>query len=809
MRRKLAWIAFALLLASGAYGFFHEGLHRSDAWFPEGWRRFLKYAATFWIWTLALWIYRPGLLVPLTIAGAALYSIWWAGFAAILGPVVFLGSCRLVGKRLAPRADGGMALLLGLGAWIFAISLAVHFPINTRAVYTIALALPYVFGWRAAVALVRGMLPGDFAGGAGASRAQVLAIAILLFVLIAHLLVALKPETGADALAMHLVAPQLIAHEGKWDFDYERFAWALMPMGADWAYTAEYMLGGQAGTRLLNFAMLVVLAFMIRNTARRWLPETHATLAASLFASTPLVQAMTGNLFVENMWAAITLGALVALVDGELAWAGALLGTGLAVKFGTAAFLGPAIVVGAVIAVRDKRVRQAAFGMLLIVVFSAPTFGTAWYKTGNPVYPFMNHIFKAPSFESDEPFQDTRYRKPLAWTTAYDLTFRSLDYYEAQKGGMGFQYFLLLLPAALMMRRRPQLTLLSIALAAAIIGYLSQPNLRYLYPALAVISVGLAEFPIGWGLAAFTALNLYFLPAAGWNHREFALPDRAAAEAYLEVGHPQRKLIAYLNQNTPGEPAAFFEGNPIAGFHGRAYTDRWHTYLYVLRLGRLETADAVRAEFQRLGIRNIVAPASGKTVYPAANEVLRPLLGSPLAVSGGFAVFRLPESARASESKPPVSEPPASRPESKPPAPKRPEPKPPEPIPVSPGEYDNPNQSIQYTGRWDHRADFPEAINGTVSYSNHSGNTIRLLFQGSGIVYWYRRAFNRGIARISVDGKELTRLDLYSQEIMWRQSSRFEGLGRGVHTLEIRVSGERNPAATDLHVDLDQFTVLP
>lgn len=802
MRPKLAWIAFALLLASGVYGFFHEGLHRSDAWLPEGWQRFRTYTAIFWMWALALWSYRPGLLVPLTIAAAALYGMWWVGLAAILGPVVFLGSCWLVGKRLAPRADGIMALLFGLAAWIFAVSLAVHFPINTRAVYIIALVLPYVFGWRDTVALLRSAV---LAGRSIPSRRQTLAGAILLFVLIAHLLVSLKPEISSDGLAMHMAAPQLIAHDGKWDFDYERFAWALMPMGADWAFTAEYMFGGEAGTRLLNFAMLVVLTLMIRATARRWLPDTHATLAAALFASTPLVQLVTGSLFVENMWAAITLGALVALIDGELVWAGALLGTGLAVKFGTAAFLGPAIVVAAVTAVREKKGRQAAFGGILLVVLAAPTFVTAWAKTGNPVYPYMNHIFKAPSFESEEPFQDTRYRKSLSWTTAYDLTFRSPDYYEGQKGGMGFQYFLLVLPAALIIRRRPQMILFGIALSAAILGYLSQPNLRYLYPALAVLSVVLAELPVGWWLAAFTALNLYFLPASGWYHRDFALPDRAAVAAYLETGHPQRKLIEYLNANASGEPAAFFAGNLIAGFHGRAYTDQWHTYKYVLRMARMEKTDEVLAEFQRLGIRNIVAPASGKTKYPPLNEVLRPLLDSPLAVSGGFAVFRLPESAQPIELKTPD----AGQRELTSRASTPPAPEPPEPVPASPGEYDNPNESIQYTGRWDHRADFPEAIHGTVSYSNHSGNTIRFLFQGTGIVYWYTRAFNRGIARISVDGKELTRLDLYSKEILWRQSARFEDLGRGVHTLEIRVSGERNPAATDLHVDLDQFTVLP
>jgi len=775
MRSKLAWLAFAILLAVGAYGYFHEGLHRLEAWYPEGWRRFRVYTSVYWIWALALLTYRPAMLAPLTIAGAAFCGIWWLGPVAVVGPALFLGSCFLVGKRIAPRAEGVIVFLLGLSAWIFAVSLAVHFPINTRPLYFAVLAIPYIFGWRDVLhfcASAGRHLRGSLAESPRPPVARTLAAAVLLFVLVAHFLIALKPDIGADSLAMHLAAPMTVEYERKWDFDHERFVWALMPMGADWAYTAALLLSDAAGVRLLNFATLVLLSLLIRDAARRWVSDNRATLAAALFASTPLVQLATGNVMVENMWAAMTVAGLIVLIDGELLWAGVLIGTALSVKFGTAALLVPVLVVGAVIAVRDKKSREAIIGVLLMVILAAPTYATAWYRTGNPVYPFLNHVFQSPSFETTPAFVDSEYRKPLRWTTLYDLTFRTNDYYGAQKAGMGFQYFLLLIPSALLLRRRPQLLLFAITLFGGILAYLSQSNVRYLYPFLAAVSITIAEFPLGWGLVSLIALNLTVLPASGWNHREFALPTRAAEAAYLEQGHPQRKLIEYLNRNAPDQPAAFFGGDAIAGFHGRAYTDSWHTYGYVNALGNFQTANQLRAEWQRLGIHYVIAPANGRTsIYTVADEILRPLVASPVAVSGEYALFKLPEPAV--------------------------------------GEYDDTDKSIRYSGQWVHSDIFPETLHKSISFSNDPGSALQFAFEGRGIKYWYTRAFNRGIAIISIDGKERMRLDLYSPQILWRQSTVLDGLGPGAHTIEIGVAPNKNPAASEANVDLDQFTVLP
>ncbi len=62
-----------------------------------------------------------------------------------------------------------------------------------------------------------------------ASRAEAAGLALLLFVLMAHWLVALvKPEISADRTSMHLALPMEVAHEGRWAFDFQQYTWALI-----------------------------------------------------------------------------------------------------------------------------------------------------------------------------------------------------------------------------------------------------------------------------------------------------------------------------------------------------------------------------------------------------------------------------------------------------------------------------------------------------------------------------------------------------------------------------------------------------
>src|SRR6185295_19101176 len=127
MKKVAAYTLVAIAMAIAIYGVIHERLLDQPIWNPTGTARFAMYAAAFWAVALTFVILRPTWLAPgigLIVAG---YTAWRCGVIAPLAVLYFLGSCFLLGKILARRAQGLTSLFIGLAVWLLAISIAVHF----------------------------------------------------------------------------------------------------------------------------------------------------------------------------------------------------------------------------------------------------------------------------------------------------------------------------------------------------------------------------------------------------------------------------------------------------------------------------------------------------------------------------------------------------------------------------------------------------------------------------------------------------------------------------------------------------------
>jgi hypothetical protein len=128
---------------------------------------------------------------------------------------------------------------------------------------------------------------------------------------------------------------------------------------------------------------------------------------------------------------------------------------------------------------------------------------------------------------------------------------------------------------------------------------------------------------------------------------------------------------------------------------------------------------------------------------------------------------------------------------------------------VSSGHYDDQDQRVEYKGKWwpDHQ--FPQSAGQSITYSDKPGDTFRIAFTGSAITYVFTKALNRGIAEVKIDGGPPVRISQYSAATKWQEKQRFGGLSAGAHTLEVRVSGDKDPASGGLFVDLDAVDVEP
>lgn len=816
-------ILFAAALAVEAHGFTHVSLFPPDVWEPIGVKRFLKYigmfvgiAAPFLI--MAPWSFAA-LITGLTAVGTALS----VGPLALLAAVFYLISSCALGSRLLGRKHGDepesqlLATLLGMAMWILLMTAIVRVPVNYPAVWLALLALPVLFdgrgAWRRLARFWQLLKSAELRG-----YAERAAFALLVFILLAQWFVALMPEVSADGLAMHLAIPADIAANHAMTFEPSRFVWAVMPMGADFSYSIVYLLGGEYAAHLLDFTLLLLIEAVLYFTVRRWVNRTAAFLLLALFASTPLVQLVTGSLFVENVLAAMIVGMMAALwrfsESGErrfLYLASVLGGTAMATKFGALAFVALALPFLAIESARHWKElgrRPAAvcgIAVVLLLATAAPPYAIAYAKTADPLFPFLDQKFHTPLIPANAGLVDERFKRPLTWNTPYDLTFHTHLTYEGRDGSFGFQYLVLVplgLAAMLLARHkgagRVAASAAIVAVGAAAIVMRTQPNARYLYPALPLLSAPFAALlmwtaDVRWlyrGLLAFVVvcigLNTRLMPSASYYHRDFCLRlpfSRAERERYRAAAVPIREVIAHFNQAHPSAPVLVTSDSAIAGLTGDIYENHWHQINNFLRIRETKTVPEMVGLMQSWNVQYFISPK------PAMEDDIKPAVLADMLErcteaefeAGDQYLSRLQPTCRPRQERAAVL--------------------------VQPGFYDDFDPALLFRGDWSKDRSFDGPDRHTISYTDIPGSEVEIVFEGKALSYVYTKAPNRGIASVTVDGVEQGPVDLYSARIEWGSRTRFCCFGPGRHAAVIRWTGRANPKSTGTFIDLDSFTV--
>jgi glycosyltransferase involved in cell wall biosynthesis len=824
--REYSWLVFgifAAFLALEVAGFLGGRLFSQEIWLPVGLQRLARTGGVYLALAVPVLAMVPWAFPALAAALLFALTVVSVGPAAALAPVLFLAASSALGSRLLGRTKDAAAetdlcaTLLGTAVYIFLMTFAARLPVNYPAVWAALLLVPIALDWRGTLArLVR------WAGFLRAAElrtwAERAALAALVFILITHWFAVLKPEASADGLSMHLAIAANIATNHALTFDPSRLLWAVMPMGADWIYSIVNLLGGESAARLLNLAMLVVVELLLYCAARRWVTRTAALLLAASFAATPLVQLVTGNLFVENLLAAMILGALTALwrfgERGErkfLYAAAALGGTALAVKFGASAF----VLVAAPFAIVEVRrlchmpgSRPLAVGALAVGIFLAaalPTYAIAWHKTGNPLFPFLNQKIHSPLLDPAANIQDQRFRKPLTWRTLFDLTFHTNVWYEGQNGSMGFQYLVLAplgLIAIVVVRRRPIVAATVVAVGASVLVLNSEPNARYIYAALPLISIPFAAL-LGWTLAhrprlyrtliaylvAATALDAYFLPSSSYYHKDFSMRrpfSQAERARYRDEAAPIHAVIAYFNRAHSGAAVLLTSGSDLAGLSGDVYENHWHQFNTQDRIRSTHTVPDMVRLMRDWKIAYFISPNQAPGSYaepPALRRLLQNCTVAEYAFNGYFLGRLEPE----------------CRPEAE--APVRSN------ILVPRGTYDDFDPALVFRGEWNHDDAFTEPAGHTISFSDDPSAQVSLLFEGTALTYVFTKAPNRGLAELTIDGASKGVLDLYSPKVEWRSRMRFCCFTPGRHLAVLRALGRKGAGSAGQFIDVDTFVV--
>lgn len=571
--------------------------------------------AIFFVSLLAKGLHRNTVLagaiasVLLAIGAGALWpllvTLWFAAASAILGG-------WLLGKLRTKDEDWFNCFLTGAGVYGTAVGLLAHFSVNYPGIYGVALAFPMVLGWKVLRQWFIAFVIWIARSHASADRVSYwLDIAIAIVALV-FFTVALMPELGHDALATHLFVPAHLATRHQWGFDAGTYAWAVMPMLGDWIFSYAYMLAGETAARLFNVAFIFLLAWQVRSIVL-WAGGTMigARWAVLIFLSSPLTFTEGSSLFIESVWASFVVAGTFAILrvcssdEGQrvqLITAGILLGCSLATKAVTLTAL-PVLLL--ILVWRYKTwLRAGMSGPLMVglgcfLIIGFIPYGTAWWLTGNPIFPFFNEIFHSSLYPA-ENFRDTTWSQYPTWDFPYRVTFQTNKFLEASPGAAGFQWLLMLVPASVALIavwHRRGMALLLIGILSILLCFLSAPYLRYIFPAytvlIAAIGVGLTSFhkvavvQTRWMSAAAVltvALNMTFLSAGPYVYRDFPLSSilsETNREQYLANRLPLRNAINLVNALNPGRtPVALFSDEQAAGLIGDALYASWYNYRF-------------------------------------------------------------------------------------------------------------------------------------------------------------------------------------------------------------------------------------
>lgn len=346
---------------------------------------------------------------------AALTTSWLTLVAGLIGVTLL----TRLGLRLEPLAMLVLAVALGFGVlalgtlglgllgwltapvvWSVSISLVVGLSVASRRALN---------EWAGQVGATWRALPA--ASGSGLAW-----LALVSLVMIITWISALAPDIGFDALMSHLALARLYSERGAVTGEPWVIA-SYWPLGGNMLFTLGYLLGGETGAKLFHFLAGGLTAGCVYLIGRQLDSRLTGAAAATIWHTTPVVIWESGTAYIDLFLALYAGGALVLLgrwLDRRLAWREAV-GIGLFLGFGfgikpVAGFL--AIGIGLVmltVTLRRWRAdgRRDPWSVLIVTLVTCVVGGVwyarAWLLTGNPVFPFLNAIFRSPLWYQENP----------------------------------------------------------------------------------------------------------------------------------------------------------------------------------------------------------------------------------------------------------------------------------------------------------------------------------------------------------------------------------------------------------------------
>ncbi len=565
--------------------------------------------------------------------------------------------------------------LTGAGVYGTLVAFLAHFPINYPALYGVMLLLPFVINKQIVFEYGAQFKKWLLCTEVKAENQFNWLDALLTVVALVYFVTALMPEVGHDALAMHLFVSAHMAHQHGWGFDAGTYVWAVMPMLGDFIYSIGYVLGGETASRLINISFIFVLTRLIRELVLWAGGDTNTIRWTNLiFLSTPLTFLVGSSLFVESIWSSFTIAGSVLIfrifsgsenLKSDIPLAGMLLGFAIASKAIALMFL-PALFLVLVwrwkSCLNSTCFKSTVKGLFLFLTPGMIPYFTAFYKTGNPVFPFFNQVFKSEFYPSVNFDSSTIFGKGVAWDFPYRVIFHTGEFLESHVGGSGFQWLLLFLPAIgfLVLSKNKRVSLVfAVAAMSLFLTFQSVSYLRYVFPEWLLLTVvlgcslfnGIVRESIFRKtivrLAMVTlALNLLFLNSAAF-YGDFGLKPLLSdsnRKKFLKQRLPVRNAVEIVNQlNSEKSAVAIFSHPLVAGLSADALHCSWYNFGFQESMDSAQDEETLATNLSKEGVNYVILNSTWGT---DEKRKLINQITDPISETGDVTIRRLSDKYR-------------------------------------------------------------------------------------------------------------------------------------------------------------------
>lgn len=509
-----------------------------------------------------------------------------------------------------------LKLAIGLGIIGFAVWLTTFNNFNYKSLYLsvslLIIVVRFKYWWADLQILARQIKL--------ISRKNRVLFPILFIFFLFYVIPSSYPIFAADSMAYHIALPLKILLHTHYDYNViEQVGFGNYAILPQMFYLYLMALGGTKALAL--FAMLIsflILLMILRIGTKIENNKLVINLIVLVYLSTPLIYHLSTTLYVDIFAVYFVLSAIIGLIYlrrkiiiKNVFIFSFILGTAMFAKQQAAFFVVPLAFLMIYILIHSsirkeisffRSLKISIFSILLFFLPFLPIIMIIWYKTGNPLFPFLNEYFQSPYFDLTK-FYDPFDTNPLSLTpqSIFSIVFETEKNMEIDNGALGYYLlFILGLPLTFIFNRKKEsFFIFLIFIISFQLSLFLSSNLRYMLgsliiailPCCLVIYYLFKYIKIEWlksGLVYLAALvliapNLKYLISTDKSfmfRTEMLTPDPrlCIADNQSVLDYINRKGVYVLSNND------YLRGD----FKGYFYTLQWFNQYLLTKLERGE-----------------------------------------------------------------------------------------------------------------------------------------------------------------------------------------------------------------------------